>query len=540
MKVVFFGAAKEVTGSCHYLETSGKKILIDCGMQQGSDTPDNPEDLPFVPGLIDYVLLTHAHIDHSGRLPLLTKLGYTGPIYATRATCDLLRIMLMDSARIQENDAAWKAKRNKRSGEKEDEPLYTTEHAAATLEQLVPVSYEETVEVSQEIQATFHDAGHLLGSAAIRLTLREDGQERSIVFSGDVGTTHRPIIRDPQPVPTADYVVTESTYGDRLHDKIDGTNEELARVINDTLARGGNVIIPSFAIGRTQELLYRIREIKQAGYVKSVPNFPVYVDSPLALEATQIYSGDLRGYADEETIKVLRDGFEPINFPGRHLSRSTQESMFLNTDRTPKVIISSSGMCDAGRIRHHLKHNLWRKECTILFVGFQAKGSVGRHLLDGATEIKMVGEKINIAANIENFRFMSGHADQQGLLDWLGYMQPNPGKVFVVHGEETAAETFTELLIDKGYNAVCPEFSSAFDLITGECIDAGVAREQVVAEREAEKRRTRVKVVSSAMRRLLQAAERLMQVVRQNEGGSNKDLGKFADQINALCDKWKR
>ncbi len=539
MKVMFFGAAKEVTGSCHYIEACGKKMLIDCGMQQGSDTTDDPERLPFSPGLIDFVLLTHAHIDHSGRLPLLVKQGFSGPIYATRATCDLLRIMLMDSARIQENDAAWKAKRRKRSGKEEKDPLYTVEDAGATLELLVPVSYEELIKITQGVEATFHDAGHLLGSAAIRLALTEDGQTRSIVFSGDVGTTHRPIIRDPQPIPPSDYVVMESTYGDRLHDKIDGTNQELARVINDTLARGGNVIIPSFAVGRTQELLYRIREIKAEQYVKSVPNFPVYVDSPLALEATQIYSGDLRGYADEETIKVIKEGFEPINFPNRHLSRTTQESMFLNQDPTPKVIISSSGMCEAGRIRHHLKHNLWREECTILFVGFQANGSVGRILLDGASEIKMVGEKITVAAQIENFRFMSGHADREGLINWLSSMKTNPSKVFVVHGEDIVATAFTDTLRDRGYHAVCPNFTSAYDLISGECIDIGISREQIVAERASQKR-TKVRTVSSVYRRLTQAAQQLVQVVAQNEGAPNKDLAKFADQIIALCQKWKR
>ena len=536
MKLSFYGADQEVTGSCHCLEVGGKKLLVDCGMQQGGDAPDD-QALPYNPGLIDAVLVTHAHIDHSGRLPLLVKGGYSGPIYATRATCELLNIMLMDSARIQESDAQWRAKRKRRSGEDVPEPMYTSEDAQAALTLLHPLEYGQQTEVLPGVTAVFYDAGHLLGSACIRLSLQEGAESRTIIFSGDIGTPGRPIIRDPQPLPGADYVVTESTYGDRLHEQDNDTDAHMASIIDATLARGGNVVIPSFAVGRTQELLYRIREIKEQHLVKSVPDFPVWVDSPLALEATQIYSGDLRGYADEETIQVLKNGFQPLSFSNLHLSRSADESMALNTDTTPKVIISSSGMCEAGRIRHHLKHNLWRPECTVMFVGYQAQNSLGSQLLDGVKSVKLVGETIAVRAQIANFRSMSGHADQKGLLDWITALSPRPGKTFVVHGEESAALTYTQLLRDRGFDAVCPNYESAYDLLTGQCLEEGVTREALLQQRGV---RRGPAAFSPFFRRLVQAGEHLMDVIRGNEGGANKDLAKFTDQINSLADKWKR
>ena len=534
MKLRFYGADKEVTGSCHQLEARGKKILIDCGLQQGGDELDD-NALPFPAGEVDCVLVTHAHIDHSGRLPLLVKNGYHGPIVATRLTCDLLRIMLMDSARIQEMDAQWKSQKLSRAGIGPVEPLYTVADAQAALELLQPCEYGQEIALFDGIRATFVDAGHLLGSASILVTAREAGLTRTIAFSGDIGNTDQPIIRDPDYITAADYVVMESTYGNRLHEGDGYTVGELAQVIDETLGRGGNVVIPSFAVGRTQELLYYIREMKSQRLVHSVPDFPVYVDSPLALEATEIYSGDLRGYADEETIQVLQSGFQPISFSNLHLCRTSDESRLLNMDRAPKVIISSSGMCEAGRIRHHLKHNLWRPECTILFVGYQANGTLGRLLVDGIDNIKLFGERITVRARVVNFRGMSGHADKAGLERWINAFAPKkPRRVFVVHGEEEAALTFAETIRLQGYDPLVPDFRAVYDLSEDRLADTGVPAASLHVRAAVQRK------VSPAYIRLQQMGQRLLEVIRHNEGGANKDLNKFADQIQSLVDKWDR
>ena len=361
MKLTFFGAAKAVTGSCHCVECGGKKILVDCGLQQGRDERDNRE-LDFNAGYIDDVIVTHAHIDHSGRIPLLVKQGFTGNIYCTRLTGELLSIMLRDSAHIQESDAQWQNQKGKRAGKELVEPLYTVADAEAALSHVVTCEYGDVLEIEPGVKVRFTDAGHLLGSSSAEVWLTEGDETRKIVFSGDIGNRDQPIIRDPQYIREADYVLTESTYGDRNHDMEEDPEytERLAAIIDETLGQGGNVVIPSFAVGRTQELLYFIREMKEQHMVKSVPNFPVYVDSPLAGEATKIFSGDLHGYLDEEAIEALRGG-ALFRFPGLNITETSEESKNLNLDQTPKVIISASGMCDAGRIRHHLKHNLWRK-----------------------------------------------------------------------------------------------------------------------------------------------------------------------------------
>jgi metallo-beta-lactamase family protein len=534
MKLRFYGADKEVTGSCHQLEVRGKKILIDCGLQQGGDELDN-NALPFSAGEVDCVLVTHAHIDHSGRLPLLVKNGYKGPIIATRLTCNLLKIMLMDSARIQENDAQWKTQKGARAGDDPVEPLYTVEDAQAALDLLQPCEYGQELALFDGIQAVFVDAGHLLGSASILLTMREAGITRTIAFSGDIGNTDQPIIKDPHYLTKADYVVMESTYGNRMHEGDGYTVEELAQVIDETLRKGGNVIIPSFAVGRTQELLYYIREMKARKLVRFNPDFPVYVDSPLALEATEVYSGDLRGYADEETIQVLKSGFQPIRFSNLRLCRTADESKLLNADEEPKVIISSSGMCEAGRIRHHLKHNLWRPECTILFVGYQANGTLGRLLVDGVDTVKLFGERISVRARIVNFRGMSGHADKAGLLKWINSFAPEkPRKVFVVHGEEDAALTFAETIRLEGYTPLVPDFKAVYDLAEDRLVDAGVPAASLHIRVSVQRK------VSPAYLRLQLMGQKLLEAIRHNEGGANKDLAKFADQLQALIDKWDR
>ena len=380
MKLSFFGADQCVTGSCHCLEVNGKRILVDCGLQQGRDEVSNAE-FPFAANAIDCVLVTHAHIDHSGRIPMLIKQGFRGRILTTRLTADLLDIMLLDSAHIQEQDAEWKNRKAERSGAPRVEPLYTIEDASRVREFLTTCEYGEKVELCQGVTVEFVDAGHLLGSASIIVDAEEDGVSKRLVFSGDLGNINQPIIRDPVHIYGADYVVMESTYGDRNHTEVWSYTDDLAQIIDETIARGGNVIIPSFAVGRTQELLYFIREIKDAGLVKSNPDFPVYIDSPLAKKATTIFTGNLHGYLDEDALALVQDGTHMFNFTNLRMTETSEESKALNEDHTPKVIISASGMCDAGRIRHHLKHNLWRPECTVVFVGYQGEGTLGRSLL---------------------------------------------------------------------------------------------------------------------------------------------------------------
>ena len=532
MKLTFFGAAKAVTGSCHCVECNGKKILIDCGLQQGRDEQDNRE-LDFNAGYIDAVIVTHAHIDHSGRIPLLVKQGFTGRIYCTRLTGELLSIMLRDSAHIQESDAQWQNQKGRRAGKEPVEPLYTLADAEAALTHVETCEYGEELEIDPGVKIRFVDAGHLLGSSSVEMWLTEGDQTRKIVFSGDIGNRDQPIIRDPQYIQDADYVLTESTYGDREHDMSEDPDYtgRLAAIIDETLGRGGNVIIPSFAVGRTQELLYFIREMKEEGMVKSVPHFPVYVDSPLAGEATKIFSGDLHGYLDEDAIEVLKGG-ELFQFPGLNITETSEESRALNLDRTPKVIISASGMCDAGRIRHHLKHNLWRPECTVVFVGYQGEGTLGRRLLDGVRSVKLFGEDISVQAKIINFHGLSSHADRQGLLRWIHAFTPKPKEVFVVHGEKNVTEIYAQTLRDQGYSAHSANYEEVYDLLAGKIVAPGIVLESkpaFVADS-----------ASPAYKRLEETGRRLMEVISHNRGGANKDLARFADQLRALIDKWDR
>ena len=358
MKLTFIGAAHEVTGSCHLLEVNGKHILIDCGMEQGPDLYENQE-IPVAVSEIDYVLLTHAHIDHSGLIPLLAKRGFRGQIVTTFATADLCEIMLRDSAHIQEFEAEWRNRKARRSGAELYEPLYTMEDAVNALQYFAPCDYDQKIELCEGVWVRFTDVGHLLGSASIEIWMREENVEKKIVFSGDVGNKNQPIIKDPETVREADYVVIESTYGNRLHgDEIPDYVGEFTRILRETFARGGNVVIPSFAVGRTQELLYFIREIKEKNLLSDFPNFEVYVDSPLAIEATNIFQKNTKGCFDEDALKLVQQGINPLVFPGLKLSTTSDDSKLINYDSRPKVIISASGMCEAGRIRHHLKHNL--------------------------------------------------------------------------------------------------------------------------------------------------------------------------------------
>ncbi len=533
MRLMFIGADHEVTGSCHYLEVGNTKLFVDCGMEQGTNIYENVE--PPVPySDLDFVLVTHSHIDHVGLLPYIYARGFRGRIIATMATCDLCNIMLRDSAHIQEMEAEWKNRKARRAGKPEVEPLYEMADAEGVIGHFERYDYGEMITLNDDITIRFTDVGHLLGSASIEIWMREDGIEKKIVFSGDIGNKHKPLIRDPAYVKEADYAVMESTYGGRLHQKGKDHVTELARIVQETLDRGGNVVIPAFAVGRTQELLYFFRHIKAEHMVHGHDGFEVYVDSPLAVEATHVFKQNQMDCYDDETKALVEQGINPISFPGLKLSVTSEESKNINFSTTPKVIISASGMCDAGRIRHHLKHNLWRKECTVVFAGYQAEGTIGRALIDGAKMVKLFGETIDVEAHIETLHDISGHADENGLIEWACAFEKKPSQFFIVHGNDDVCDKFAELVTAKtGCPAKAPFSGAEYDLAKGEWIreTEGIpVNPKTMATKKA----------SGVFARLLAAGERLLAVIARNEGGANKDLAKFADQIQALCDKWDR
>ena len=531
MRLIFIGADHEVTGSCHVLEVCGRYILVDCGMEQGTDDFESAE-LPMNIADIDYVLLTHAHIDHSGMLPLLYARGFRGDVIATPATVDLCDIMLKDSAHIQMTEAEWKNRKGQRAGKEPVVPIYDMNDAEGVLEHFVSCDYDKVMDLCEGVKVKFSDAGHLLGSASIEVWINEDGEERKIVFSGDIGNLNRPIIKDPSYINDADYVVMESTYGDRYHNADVDYVSELAGICQRTFDRGGNVVIPAFAVGRTQEMLYYFRKIKEEGLIKG-HSFEVYVDSPLAVEATQIFNENIAECFDEEAMELVRNGINPLRFPGLTLSVTSNDSIAINSDNKPKVIISASGMCEAGRIRHHLKHNLWRKECTVVFVGYQANGTLGRILLEGASEVKLFGEPIEVMAEIVKLEGVSGHADKAGLIKWITSFDNRLKQVFVVHGEDEVSTGFAKCLCDEyGLNAVAPYSGAEFDMISGRFVKEG---ERILKAKKPVQRKA-----NDVFERLLAAGRRLLTVIKHNEGGANKDLAKFADQINSMCDKWDR
>ena len=524
MRLTFLGATHEVTGSCYYLEAAGKKFLVDYGMEQGPNTYEN-KPIPIPASQLDFVLITHAHIDHTGNLPLLYAHGFRGPVYMTPATAALSDIMLRDSAHIQLAEAEWRNRKNRRAGKEEYVTPYTMEDALGVIRLMEGIPYHQRVTLSEGIQIRFLDAGHLLGSASIELWVTEEGVTKKLLFSGDIGNISQPLINDPEYPKSADYVIMESTYGDRSHGPKPDYVPELAKIIQETLDRGGNLVIPSFAVGRTQEMLYFIREIKARHLVQGHGEFPVYVDSPLAVEATNIFRDHQKECYDSEAAKLLAQGINPILFPGLKLSITSDESKAINFNETPKVILSASGMCDAGRIKHHLKHNLWRSESTVLFVGYQAVGTLGRALLGGAKEVKLFQEEVHVNAHIIQFPGMSGHADQEGLLKWAGSLQAKPDRVFVTHGEDKVTEIFAEKLWNEfRYPAMAPFSGPVFD------------QKEYVAGVGASRTRS---CGNPVFDRLVAAGQRLLTVITKNKGGANKDLSKFADQINSLCDKWE-
>ena len=540
MRLEFLGADHEVTGSCHYLEYGGKHLLVDCGMEQGPDLYVNQE-IPVNPTKIDYIFITHAHIDHSGLLPLVYAHGFRGKVFATKATCELCGIMLRDSAHIQMTEAEWKNRKGRRSGSPEVVPLYTMKDAEGVLDLFVPCAYEKKTAIDENLSVRFKDAGHLLGSASIEMWVREadethplEKQEVKIVFSGDIGHAGKPLIKNPSFLSEADYVVMESTYGDRNHAPTPDFSKALAEVIDHTFAKGGNVVIPAFSVGRTQEMLYFLRKIKTERLLTRFLDFEVYVDSPLAVDATGIFHKNVAECFDEEALSFTRRGLNPIGFDGLKMAITSDESREINVTDHPVVILSASGMCEAGRIRHHLKHNLWRKESTILFVGFQVPGTLGHALLNGAEKVRIFGEEIRVQAKIFNLPGISGHADKDHLTEWAAKIG-NPKKIFVVHGEDAVCDAFAAHLKQAlGVDACAPYSGDCYDLLTGALLTAG-SREKAVRKKTAKSR-----VAAGVFERLLAAGQRLLGIIYRCEGMPNKELGKFADQINSLCDKWER
>ena len=533
MKITFLGANHEVTGSCTLIEAAGRRFLIDCGMEQGKDVYEN-QPIPVAPGEIDWVLATHAHIDHTGMLPLLVRNGFRGRIYATNPTVELCGIMLRDSAHIQEFEAEWKNRKGQRSGAEPVEPMYTVQDAEAAMKLFVGVDYERRVELAPGIEIRFVDVGHLLGSSSIEIWVTESGTTTKLVFSGDIGNQHQPIIKDPTTIRDADYVFMESTYGDRSHGPRPDYVGELSRILQRTFDRGGNVVIPAFAVGRTQEMLYFIRKIKEDKLIHGHENFEVYVDSPLAIEATRIFMEQMEDF-DEEALELVNKGINPIGFPGLKTAITGDESKLINFNEKPKVIISASGMCDAGRIKHHLKHNLWRKESTILFVGYQSNGTLGRALVEGAKHVKLFGEEIEVQAEIHILAGISGHADKDGLYRWVASFEKKPDKVFVNHGDDDACVAFaSRIRAELGLDADAPYSGTIYDLAQNRYIKATTG---ILIPKKEYAPGSRKNTVYD---RLLAAGQRLLAVIRRNEGGANKDLAKFADQIDALCDKWER
>jgi metallo-beta-lactamase family protein len=476
MNIQFCGAATGVTGSCYWISTSSHQFLLDCGQFQGGKDQERQNFLPFPFPVeqMEFVLLTHAHIDHCGRLPLLVKRGFRGKIYCTDATADLLEIMLKDSAYIHEKEAEWQNRKNMRAGLDPVEPLYTIKDAEEALKLVVPVLYDQLIVINGHIKIVYNDAGHILGSAITEIWIEEDGKSSKLVFSGDLGVTNRPLLRDPVHIKSADYLILESTYGNRLHPANATSIDQLLEIVIKTTRRGGTVVIPAFAVGRTQELLFEFNRFYEEGtkYKADLDKLMIYVDSPMATSATEVFKRNAQVF-DEETKDYILRGDMPLDFKNLKFTRTSEESKALNFDRTPKVVISASGMCDAGRIRHHLKHNLWDAKSSIVFVGYQAEGTLGRAILDGLKEVKLFGDTIHVNAEIHNLEGFSGHADQAGLIEWLGGFKAKPKEIFLVHGEEAAKVEFAKKIMDTyGYNTTIIRNYDSYELETGELVTA--------------------------------------------------------------------
>lgn len=537
MRITFIGAAHEVTGSCTLIELCGQKYLVDCGMEQGKNEFENV-DLPIPASDVDAVFLTHAHIDHSGMLPKLYKDGFKGKIYSTEVSASLCDIMLRDSAHIQESEAAWESKKALRNGGSEVDPIYTTEDAIGALKQFIPCKYDRIYQISENLSVRFTDIGHLLGSACIEIWLDDGVLKKKIVFSGDVGNLNQPLIKDPSYVKDADYLVIESTYGDRLHaagKSSEASIKEFVEYITTTFRRKGNVIIPSFAVGRTQELLYALRIIKERGLLEEFGDFPVYVDSPMAVEATQIFLQCDTSCFDEETLALIKKGINPIWFDGLSLSVTSDDSRLINEDTRPKIIISASGMCEAGRIRHHLKHNLWKPQNLVLFVGYQAENTLGRRLIEGARTVHLFGEDVAVKAKIASLNGMSGHADMNGLLSWIEGFEKKPHTVFVNHGGTDSCENFRDKVTEAfGCKAIAPFSGTVYDLDKDDFVreTEGVRIKPKNADKESRNDRF--------YNELMKEVGRLYDLATASRGKPNKELSAMTEQVKSILKKWKR
>ena len=473
MNITFLGATKTVTGSNFLVEAAGKKFLVDCGMYQGKAVQDLENEAPFLYDVkdIDFMLLTHAHIDHSGRIPKLYNEGFRGNIYATKATCDLCSIMLPDSGHIQEMENEWKNTKRIRKGQDPISPLYTAEDAIKCLEVFKPIKYDEIIEIDENIHARFNDAGHMLGSAIIEIWAKEDGKETKVVFTGDLGNNDIPLLDSPTMIEDADYLVMESTYGDRLHVGTENKAQVFLNIVSETIKKGGSVIIPSFAVGRTQEILYELNMIKEGKNNKkfveeyeTLMNTPVYVDSPLAISATEVFRDNAELF-DEETQEVIKSGDNPLEFPGLQFTRTADESKALNESDEASIIISASGMCEVGRIKHHLKHNIWNPNSTILFVGYQAPGTLGRTIVDGAKKVKIFGEEFSVNARVEYIEGYSGHADQEWLLNFVYSFIEKPKHIFLVHGEPSGQLVLKNKIVEStGIPVTIPSYGETYTL----------------------------------------------------------------------------
>ena len=538
MKITFLGAAKTVTGSNYLVEAAGKKFLVDCGMYQGAaeDEFDNQAPFDFNVNEIDFMLLTHAHIDHSGRIPKLYNEGYRNPVYAHKATCDLCSLMLPDSGHIQEMEIEWKNRKRERRGEKALPPMYTAEDAARCLEIFKEVNYGVILEITPEIKVRFNDAGHMLGSSIIEVWVEEDGKITKTVFSGDIGNNDIPLLNEPTMISETDYLVMESTYGNRLHIRNDEKAEMFLKIVSETLSIGGNVVIPSFAVGRTQEILYELNKIKEntedeefIREYKTLMKTPVYVDSPLAISATEVFRENMDLF-DDETKAEIEKGDNPLEFPGLHFTTTADESKALNENIIPSIIISASGMCDVGRIKHHLKHNLWNPNSTILFVGYQAPGTLGRKIVDGAKTVKIFGEEIAVNARIEYIEGYSGHADQEWLMNFIYSYAIKPKHIFLVHGEaEGQIILKNKILEDLNIPVTIPEYGETYELKEKVSMTNRV-------EGPNEKKFVRLEILER-MRTLKEEIEDMEEIVKDgylSEDRKEEDITELAERLKEL------
>ncbi len=535
MKVTFLGAAKTVTGSNYLVEGAGKKFLVDCGMYQGSAAEELENSDPFAFNIdeIDFMLLTHAHIDHSGRIPKLYNEGYRNPIYATKATCDLCSIMLPDSGHIQEMEIEWQNRKRLRKGEKPLPPLYTAEDAAKSIEIFSPVKYDQLIELDENIHVRFNDAGHMLGSSIIEVWINENGKQQKIVFSGDIGNNDIPLLSSPTMIEDADFLVMESTYGDRLHIRNDDKAEMFLNIVYETLEKGGTVVIPSFAVGRTQEILYELNKIKEEEHSEDfykkynkLMTIPVFVDSPLAISATEVFRENMDLF-DDETQAMIKSGDNPLEFPGLKFTRTAEESKELNTMDDSSIIISASGMCEVGRIKHHLKHHLWEPNSTILFVGYQAPGTLGRKIVEGAKNVRIFGEDIAVNARIEYIEGYSGHADQEWLMNFVYSFITKPKHIFLVHGEPQAQVVLKGKIENEARIPVTiPSLGESYDL------DNDVQLTEIVKQ-PVKQRYLRLEVLDR-MKTLKEELEDMETIVKEDYLNSDVDDNEIVGLKNKL------